>query len=235
MRDWLTRWRKARTLERRAIPDALWALTLARFHFLTWREADDIAALREMTTLFLADKEFTGAHGLEVDDEMAVAIAAQACLPVLRLGLHWLDGFKGIVVHADAVVAQREHVDEAGVVHHYEEELTGEAMHGGAKILTTQHIQCELGVITHPIINTYCIGHPIDLLIRPDDIQYNPNSPLKAKIVAKFFRGAYFLYSLELASKQTVLSLIPSYHNHNINEYIGIELTINHIITFAAK
>ncbi len=140
MRDWLTRWRKARTLERRAIPDDLWALTLARFHFLTWREPADIAALRELTTLFLADKEFTGAHGLEVDDEMAVAIAAQACLPVLRLGLHWFDGFKGIVVHADAVVAQREHVDEAGVVHQYEEELTGEAMHGGPVMLAWRDV-----------------------------------------------------------------------------------------------
>ncbi|MES2991941.1 MAG: M90 family metallopeptidase [Pseudomonadota bacterium] len=140
MREFLTRWRKARTLERRAIPDDLWALTLARFHFLTWREPDDIAALREMTTLFLADKEFTGAHGLEVDDEMAVAIAAQACLPVLRLGLDWLDGFKGIVVHADAVVAQREHVDDAGVVHQYEEELTGEAMHGGPVMLAWRDV-----------------------------------------------------------------------------------------------
>jgi Mlc titration factor MtfA (ptsG expression regulator) len=140
VRDWLTRWRRARTLERRAIPDALWALTLARFHFLTWRDASDLAALREMATLFLADKEFTGAHGLEVDDEMAVAIAAQACLPVLRLGLHWFDGFKGIVVHADAVLAQREHVDEAGVVHHYEEELTGEAMHGGPVMLAWRDV-----------------------------------------------------------------------------------------------
>ncbi len=140
MRDWLTRWRKARTLARRAIPDALWALTLARFHFLTWRDAADLAALREMTTLFLADKEFSGAHGLEVDDAMAVAIAAQACLPVLRLGLHWFDGFKGIVVHADAVLAQREHVDDAGVVHQYEEELTGEAMHGGPVMLAWRDV-----------------------------------------------------------------------------------------------
>jgi Mlc titration factor MtfA (ptsG expression regulator) len=140
VRDWLTRGRRSRTLERRAIPDDLWALTLARFHFLTWREPADIDALREMSTLFLADKEFTGAHGLEVDDEMAVAIAAQACLPVLKLGLHWLDGFKGIVVHADAVVAQREHVDEAGVVHAYEEELTGEAMHGGPVMLAWRDV-----------------------------------------------------------------------------------------------
>ena len=136
MREWLKRWRATRTLERRAIPDPLWQLTLARFPFLAWRSVADIAQLRDMATLFLAQKEFTGVHDLEIDDAMAVAIAAQACLPVLKLGLDWYDGLKGIVVHADVVVAQREFVDEAGVVHEYEEELSGEAMHGGPVMLS---------------------------------------------------------------------------------------------------
>ena len=140
MRAWLKRWREERTLARRAIPDALWALTLARFHFLSWRSAADVARLRDMATLFLADKEFSGAHGLAIDDEMAVAIAAQACLPVLELGLDWYDGFKGVVVHADAVLAQREFVDAAGVVHEYEEELSGEAMHGGPVMLAWRDV-----------------------------------------------------------------------------------------------
>ena len=96
--------------------------------------------LREMATLFLAEKEFTGAQGLEVTDDMAVAIAAQACLPVLNLGLHWYDGFIGIVVHADAVVAQREFEDESGVVHRFEEELTGEAMQGGPVMLSWRDV-----------------------------------------------------------------------------------------------
>ena len=138
---WLRRWRESRTLTHRAIPDPLWQLTLARFPFLNWRSEVDREALRRVTTLFLADKEFTGAHGLQVDDGMAVAIAAQACLPALKLGLHWYDGFKGIVVHADAVVAQREFVDDAGVVHAYEEELTGEAMHGGPVMLAWRDVE----------------------------------------------------------------------------------------------
>jgi MtfA peptidase len=134
------RWRRKRTLAHRAIPEALWQLTLARFPFLSRRSAADVQGLRELATLFLADKEFAGAHGLHVDDEMAVTIAAQACLPVLRLGLHWYQDFKGIVVHADAVVAQREVVDADGVVHQYEEELSGEAMQGGPLMLSWQDV-----------------------------------------------------------------------------------------------
>ena len=160
MLDWLKRRREARTLERRAIPDGLWRLTLARFPFLAARSAEDVAQLHEMSTLFLAEKEFTGAHGLVVDDEMAVAIAAQACLPVLKLGLAWYDGFKGIVVHADAVVAQREYMDDDGVVHQYEEELSGEAMHGGPVMLSWFDVEdaaasAEIGynVVVHEFVH----------------------------------------------------------------------------------
>jgi Mlc titration factor MtfA (ptsG expression regulator) len=91
--------------------------------------------LRELATLFLAQKEFSGAHGLEVSDAMAVAIAAQACLPVLQLGLDAYSGFVGIVVHAGAVAAPRESIDEAGVVHEYTQAISGEAMSGGPMML----------------------------------------------------------------------------------------------------
>lgn len=137
---WWREWRAARTLERRAIPDPLWQLTMARYPFIGERTADDRQRLRELSTLFLADKEFAGMQGLEVDDGMAVAIAAQACLPILRLGLAHYDGFKGIVVHPDVVVARREVMDEDGVVHHYDEELSGEAMEGGPIMLSWRDV-----------------------------------------------------------------------------------------------
>ena len=137
---WWRRRRAARTLRRRAIPDALWALTLARYPFIARRSEADRQGLRELATLFLADKEFAGMQGLEVDDGMAVAIAAQACLPILRLGLAQYDAFKGIVVHPDIVVARREVMDEDGIVHYYDEELAGEAMEGGPVMLTWRDV-----------------------------------------------------------------------------------------------
>lgn len=135
------RWREQRVLARRAIPDLLWALTLARFPFLDLPDAADAARLRELSTLFLARKEFHGAQGLTITDDMAVAIAAQACLPVLNLGLEAYDSFVGIVVHAGEVVARREVEDEDGVVHRFDEELTGEAMEGGPVMLSWQDVE----------------------------------------------------------------------------------------------
>ncbi len=136
----LRRWRNRRALERRAIPEPLWQATLARFPFLALLDEASAQRLREMSTLFLDRKEFSGAHGLSITDDMAVAIAAQACLPIVNLGLDWYDGFVGIVVHAGEVVAQREVMDEDGVMHHYGEPLTGEAMEGGPVTLSWQDV-----------------------------------------------------------------------------------------------
>ncbi len=128
--------RETRALARRAIPDALWQLTLARLPFLAARPPDDVVELRRLASLFLDEKEFTGAGGLAVDDAMAVCIAAQAVLPVLRFGLAPYRGFVGIVVHPDEVVARREVTDDDGIVHAYDEVLTGEAMAGGPVMLS---------------------------------------------------------------------------------------------------
>jgi Mlc titration factor MtfA (ptsG expression regulator) len=124
-----------------AIPQALWDDTLARHPFLAARDTADLQQLRLLSAQFLGSKQFSGAHGLQITDEMALAIAAQACLPVLKLGLHWYDDFSGIVVHPDVMLAPREVHDDAGVVHHYQEELSGEAMPGGPVTLSWRDVQ----------------------------------------------------------------------------------------------
>jgi MtfA peptidase len=130
-----------RRAARREIPDALWARTLAKFPFLSQAIAADAARLRELAAAFLAQKEFHGARGFEITDEVAVAVAAQAVLPVLHLGLGWYDDFVGIVVHADEVVARRTSVDETGVVHDWEEVISGEAMDRGPVMLSWKDVK----------------------------------------------------------------------------------------------
>ncbi len=131
----LNRWREARALQRHAVPDDLWQTILAAYPFIASRSDEDRDALRSLVSLFLSRKEFHGAQGLQVTDEMAVAIAAQACLPILRLGISAYDDFVGIVVQPDEVVAPREVMDEDGIVHEYDEVLTGEAVGGGPVML----------------------------------------------------------------------------------------------------
>lgn len=147
---WLDRWwqrrreaRIERLLQQRAIPDDLWLDTLAAYPFLKRRPLADLQRLRELSTLFLARKEFSTAGGLVLTDAIAVAIAAQACVPVLCLehGLDWYDGFVGIVLQPDEVQVQRSWQDEDGVVHSGEEHLAGEAMAGGPVMLSWRDVE----------------------------------------------------------------------------------------------
>ena len=129
----------------RPIPDALWQANLQAYPFLARHGTHSLAALRALACEFLRQKEFHGAGGLVITDAMAVAIASQACLPVLgikgpRRGLAWYDDFVGIVVHPGAVLAARESIDDAGVVHEWHEELSGEAMQDGPVTLSWQDV-----------------------------------------------------------------------------------------------
>ena len=137
-------WRDTRALARRAIPDALWQHTLERLPFLARRDAATLERLRRLVSLFLDRKEFSGAGGFVVTDAIAVAVAVQACLPILELGIEAYDGFVGIVMHASAVRADRSVVDEHGVVHEWEEELAGEAMEGGPLMLSWEDVLPEV-------------------------------------------------------------------------------------------
>jgi MtfA peptidase len=134
----LKEWREQQLLKQYAINDQLWASTLRRYSFLGALAPNDQQQLRKLSSLFLSSKEFHVAQGFVVTDEVAVAVAAQACLPVLHLGLSGYDGFVGIVMHAGDVAVPREYEDEAGIIHHYVDELAGEAMEGGPMMLTWQ-------------------------------------------------------------------------------------------------
>ncbi len=75
-------------------------------------------------------------------------------------------------------------------------------------------------------------GCTVDLLLRPDDVVHDDDSPVTAVVLAKAFRGAEFLYTLRLDSGTQVLSLVPSHHNHAIGERIGIRLDLDHVVAY---
>ncbi|MDD3529921.1 MAG: ABC transporter ATP-binding protein [Gallionellaceae bacterium] len=80
----------------------------------------------------------------------------------------------------------------------------------------------------------YGEGAAVEVLIRPDDIQHDDDSPLLAEVERRAFRGAEFVYTLKLASGTRLLALVPSHHNHAIGERIGIRLAVDHVVAFRA-
>ncbi len=94
-------------------------------------------------------------------------------------------------------------------------------------------IQTPLGEVKHCPGCDIVPGQHVSLLLRPDDVIHDDESPLKAEVVKKAFRGAEFLYTLRLADGKEVLSLVPSHHNHAIGERIGVKLGVDHVIAFS--
>jgi len=76
---------------------------------------------------------------------------------------------------------------------------------------------------------------PCDLLVRADDVIHDDDATVKAQILSKDFRGASFLYTLQLSSGDIVLATVPSHHNHAVGEWIGIRPEVDHVVTFARE
>ena len=116
--------------------------------------------------------------------------------------------------------------------HRFVAEFIGEGVLLPGLRLNAHEVQTELGIIQSQELDHRSPCGPVSVLIRPDDIQHDDLSPQQARVVSKFFRGAQFLYTLELPSGQQIMSLVPSHHNHRIGEPIGIRLEVDHLVTF---
>jgi Mlc titration factor MtfA (ptsG expression regulator) len=128
--------RRRRILSSRPIPEELWAWALHEHKIFASLDATERRRLRELTTIFLAEKDFHPVQAAEIDEEFRVSVAAQACLPILELGMDWYADWKTVIVTGDAYEITRTETDEAGVVHEYQDELGGEVLHLGPVVLS---------------------------------------------------------------------------------------------------
>ena len=157
-------------LHRHAIPHDLWTEATEKLVVLQGMTAVEKAHLRELTTLFLHKKQFLGVQELQLTDAMCLLIAAQACLPVLGLGIDCLSGWTEIIVYPSAFRTNRDERDSAGVVHHQEQALIGESWSRGPLILSWDDVERDLqgkqpgrNVVIHEM------AHKLDVLNGPAD------------------------------------------------------------------
>lgn len=163
---WLAAWWRRRLLRRAALPDELWRQAVARPRELFGGlDYDEQRRLRELATLLLARKRFYGGGDLVVTPFMRASIAAQACVPILNLGLACYDGWTSIVVYEHSFVVPREEVDEDGIVHSGNEVLSGESWEAGPLVLSWA--ECDPGAHPHGSAGNVVIhefAHKLDML-----------------------------------------------------------------------
>lgn len=138
MFEFLHRWHRTRRLREIRVDEALWDKVESDLPFLAFLARDERARLRELARCFLAEKEFHGADDMVLTDEIMLSIALQACLPVLNLGLAAYRGWVGVIVYPGDFVIPRSELDEAGVVHEFDDEVLGEAWEDGPVLLSWQ-------------------------------------------------------------------------------------------------
>ena len=153
--DWFNNKRKVE------IDADLWAETIARLSFLQNITVDEQKALKNLVVDFLAEKEFSTAGGLELSDEICISIAAQGCLPILKLGLSAYRDWVGIIVYPDEFVVPRQFEDESGVIHEYDDVISGEAWEGGPLIISWHDVQLA-GDGYNVVIHEF--AHKLDML-----------------------------------------------------------------------
>ncbi len=162
---WLEHQRIRYLLSHHPIPFEIWERVLRDYALFQGLSAVERAQLRKLATLFLQYKQLNGVQGLTLSTEMAVTVAAQACLPILNLGLDYYDGWVEVVLYPAAFRVSREHVDESGLVSEEEEALSGESWLQGPVILAWSESMDDLArprsgrnVVIHEL------AHKLDML-----------------------------------------------------------------------
>lgn len=126
------------------IDDATWQQVLARVRLVAALDADRAQRLRTLASHFLQRKAITPIEPLELDDSRRAILAALCCLPLLEFGAEGLHGWSQLIVYPDAFRVNRSHVDAAGVLHEWDDELIGEAWEDGPLILSWADVESDL-------------------------------------------------------------------------------------------
>lgn len=147
------------------IPAATWSAVAAAVPWVPALAVPDQEALARLAARFLHEKTITPLAGLVLDARECAMLAALCCLPLLRFGEAGLRGWSQLLVYPEAFRVERSHVDAAGVLHQWEDELIGEAWDAGPLVLSWADVRSDLA---DPHAG-YCVAvhemaHKIDVL-----------------------------------------------------------------------
>lgn len=111
-------------------------------------------------------------------------------------------------------------------------DFIGEGVLLNGRMKKDNQVEMELGTFSLEPGHSIATGTDVEVLLRPDDVLHDDDSPLQAEVLHKNFRGAEILYTLKFPGGGKAFSMVPSHHNHALGSRIGIRLEIDHVIAF---
>ena len=161
---WLDHKRVRHTLRHHPIPIERWHRLMREADIFRGLTSVERAHLRTLSTLFLHRKAFSGAQGLELTTDMLLAVAAQACLLILKLGLDDYDGWVEVIMYPGAFKVRRD-INEDGVVSDAGGHLAGESWQRGPVVLSWETAAADLaGHQTGHNVVVHEFAHKLDSL-----------------------------------------------------------------------
>jgi len=102
---------------------------------------DEQQALTALAQRFLQQKKLVPLEGTALDELRSVRIALLFSLPVLKLGLEWLDGFHDVLIYPEPFKVDDQWQDEDGLVHSAPAVHAGQSWTQGPVVLNWLDIQ----------------------------------------------------------------------------------------------
>jgi len=124
---------------------------------------EDRDELRRHILIFISEKRFEGCGGLEINDEIKVTIAAQACILLLHRKTDYYPGLSTILVYPSAFIARRTEHLAPGVVVEAPQVHLGESWHRGSVVLSWDDVRHDISDVNdgHNIV-FHEFAHQID-------------------------------------------------------------------------
>ena len=159
IRNWLDR----RIIRRSTITSLQWNEAFASLPLLVGLTDEEKHRFRELVILFLHHMVLEGARGFVVTQPMALLIALQACLPVLKLGLGVYEGWISIIVYPSGFATERVITDEFGVEHQVASNLSGESWLRGPVVIAWDETEHAGNIDGHNLV-IHEFAHKLDML-----------------------------------------------------------------------
>lgn len=212
------RWRRDRILRRSTLDAELWRSVLDSYPFTRALSEVERDRLRDWVVLFLHEKSIAGAGGLTIRDEMRIGIAAQACMLILNLDLDCYRGWVEVIVYPDEFVAEYEFADEAGVVHHVQEPMSGESWLAGPVILSWADAEMRGASGYNVVIHEF--AHKLDML-NGDANGFPPlHADMDRAAWARIFAAAYEDYRGRIERREA--TAIDPYASESPAEFFAV-------------
>ena len=132
--------RRRRRLRAAPFPAAWRAILRRRVPRYATLPHDERRELERLMAVFLAEKDFVGCAGQEIDDEVRVTIAAQACMLMLGRRPRYFPGLSTILVYPGAFVVERLRPEPSGVLQETRQALSGESWSHGQVVLSWEDV-----------------------------------------------------------------------------------------------